>query len=116
MLEHSFSAVGLRDSNASCMNTWHNYNFSRKSWIDYVCVSQSIQELVESFVIREDGNMSSDHWAIMMSMNIVVTTVSNEKNHCLVSKQLLWKEATESDLNKYQQSLEMDLQLIYIFL
>ena len=50
----------------------------------------------------------------MMSTNIVVTTVGNEKNPCLVSKQLLWKEATESNLNKYQRSLEMDLQLICI--
>ena len=28
--------------------------------------------------------MSSDHWAIMMSINIVVKTGSNEKSHCLV--------------------------------
>ena len=86
LLEHSFSAVGLRDSNASCMNTWHNYCFSWESWIDYVCVSQCIQELVESFIVREGGNVSSDHWAIMTSMNIVVQTGSNEKSHGLVSK------------------------------
>ena len=48
--------------------------------------------------------MSSDHWAIMMSMDIVVKTGSNEKSHRLVSKQLLWKRQlnqTSTSINEF---------------
>ena len=85
------------------MNTMHIYKYICESYIYYVCISQSIQELVESFVILEGGNVSSDHGAIMISMNIVVTTVCNDMTHFLVSKLLLWKEMTELDLSKYQR-------------
>ena len=53
---HNLTAVGLEDASATTVqNTWHSHDFRCESWIDHICVSQSLKGMIEDFKIREEN-------------------------------------------------------------
>ena len=62
---HNLTAVGLEDASATtAQKTWHSHDFRCESWIDHICVSQSLKGMIEDFKIREGECVTSDHWPV----------------------------------------------------
>ena len=113
--DHNLLAVGLNDSAVVGQRcTWHNHNHCQESWIDYVCVSKSLNSVVEDFQILEGEALLSDHWPVVMSSNIGIDSSDNIAHEATYTKSLLWKKVREKDLSRYQLCLKMELEMINI--
>ena len=88
---HNLTAVGLEDASATtAQNTWHSYDFRCESWIDHICVSQSLKGMIEDFKIREGECVTSDHWPVEISVNISIATCDKKNCKPAGNKRLLW--------------------------
>ena len=116
LLRCSFNVVGLSHNAEICRQyyTWDNEDFCQKSWIDYICVSQSLKAAVDEFDVLEDGSYVSEHYPVTVSLNISVETLDQEKGAKRAAKRLMWQEAKEVDLAEYCQCLELELDTIQL--
>ena len=112
--EYDLMVIRMEDAGTENRSTWHSYDMCRESWIDYICVSTVLRGLVDNFSVRDDGCVLSDHWAIVLSIQLVIDTNEMSEDEKSSSKRLRWKEAREADIVKFQKILEMELDVIDI--
>lgn len=112
--EYHLVTIGLEDADMTNRNTWHSHDFVLESWIDYVCVSTSLNDRVEEFCIREGMCVTSDHWAISVSLRCGIDTNVSTEGNSPCQRRLLWKEASIADLDEYTGRVEMELETIYV--
>ena len=105
-------AVGLDMFSRTGLHTWHSPDFSQRTWIDYVCVSQSLATAVTGFEIKEDGDITSDHWPVIVDFDLHVGSIKPKQSS--PGKRLLWREAKERDLVNYRKYLELKLSIVCI--
>ena len=112
--EHRMVVVGVGDLAHIGLNTWHSADFASQTWIDYFVVSNSLECMVADFKAIEDGMFVSDHWPIVMSVDLQVET-GDKGDHCQANgRRLLWRQATVNNLYKYQMELDLELSEIDI--
>ena len=89
--ESNLTVVGINDqARLDDPSTWHRSDFSAHSWIDYFIVSKSLKRMVAVFEILEDGMIMSDHWPIMMSVEVRVDLRKESDNLRPQGGRLLW--------------------------
>ena len=42
------------------------------SWIDYICISSTLEKHSHDFEVREDGSNLSDHWPVVLTTDVDV--------------------------------------------
>ena len=112
--EYNLEVAGLDDIDTNSRYTWHSHDFQHGSWIDHICLSTSLNALLETFGIRDGDCLVSDHWAIAASLSVVIDTKVSSESCCGYRRRLQWKEATTADLRKYKERVEMEMESIVV--
>ena len=109
--EYSLVVTGMEDARSMHRSTWHSHDFCCESRIDSKCVSTHLRDVVDGFIVRDGDCALSDHWAIMVSIERVIDTneTSDDVNTC--NRRLLGKEASAIDIAKFQEILEMEMDV-----
>ena len=79
-----------------------------------MCVSTHLGDVADGFIVRDSDCALSDHWAIIVSIELVINTNETSDDGNSSNRKLLWKEASAIDIAKFQETLEMELDVIDI--
>ncbi|XP_062512344.1 uncharacterized protein LOC134188162 [Corticium candelabrum] len=112
--EYSLVVTGMEDTGSIRRSTWHSHDFRCESWIDYMCVSTHLRNVFDGFIVRDGDCALSDHWVIVESIELVINTNETSDDGNSSNRRLLWKEASAIDIAKFQEILEMELDVIDI--
>ena len=88
--------------------TYHHKTLDQKKWIDHFLVSSSLlEDKLSNFAVLDDGDNMSDHFPIMMNMQINVEAAEIPRQHSTRGATLKWDKLSQTAIDAYTSRLQV---------